>query len=147
MRTKVCLLAMMAVAFLHASAQPQERMNMPPGDNVVGKVTAVSKDSLTVAPLTGGDAVTVKVSDTTRVAKDRRPFKLEQIKVDDMVFARGESKSNGVQAAVVSVVNPEMVQRLQQGGGPGGRPDMGFNREDLGRNLLPVKSRPSTRPS
>ena len=58
MRTMVCSLAMMAVAFLHASAQPQERMNMPPGDNVVGKVTAVSKDSLTVAPLMGGEPST-----------------------------------------------------------------------------------------
>jgi len=136
MRTMVCLLAMMAVAFLHASAQPQERMNMPPGDNVVGKVTAVSKDSLTVAPLTGGDAVNVKVSDTTRVAKDRQPFKFEHIKVDDVIFARGELKNNSMQAAVVSVVNPEMIQRLQQGGGPGGRPNMGFNREDLGKNFI-----------
>lgn len=136
MRTMVCLLAMMAVAFLHASAQPQERMNMPPGDNVVGKVTAVSKDSLTIAPLTGGDAVAVKVSDTTRVVKDRQPFKLEQIKVDDVVFARGELKNNSMQAAVVSVVNPEMIQRMQQGGGPGGRPNMGFNREDLGKKFI-----------
>ncbi|HEX9256159.1 MAG TPA: hypothetical protein VF938_11460, partial [Candidatus Angelobacter sp.] len=89
-------MAMMAAAFLHASAQPQERMNMPPGDNVVGKVTAVSKDSLTIAPLMGGDAVNVKVSDTTRVAKDRQPFKLEQIKVDDVIFARGELKNNSM---------------------------------------------------
>lgn len=86
MRTMVCLLAMIGVALLHASAQPQERMNMPPGENVVGKVTAVSKDSLTVAQLMGGDAVTVKVSDATRVVKDRQPFKLEQIKVDDVIF-------------------------------------------------------------
>jgi hypothetical protein len=137
----VCLVAMMAVAFLHAFAQPQERMNMPPGDNVVGKVTAVSKDSLTVAPLMGGDAVTVKVSDTTRVAKDRQPFKFEQIKVDDVIFARGELKNNSMQAAVVSVVNPEMIQRMQQGGasgGPGGgiAPGGGFNREDLGKKFI-----------
>ncbi|HVG90141.1 MAG TPA: DUF5666 domain-containing protein [Alphaproteobacteria bacterium] len=131
-------MAIMTMAFLHASAQPQERMNMPPGDNVVGKVTAVSKDSLTIAPLMGGDAVTVKVSDTTRVAKDRQPFKLEQIKVDDVVFARGELKNNSMQAAVVSVVNPEMIQRIQQGGGPGGGigPGGGFNREDLGKKFI-----------
>jgi hypothetical protein len=132
-------MAIMAVAFLHASAQPQERMNMPPGDNVVGKVTAVSKDSMTIAPLMGGDAVTVKVSDTTRVAKERQPFKFEQIKVDDVIFARGELKNNSMQAAVVSVVNPEMIQRVQQmggaGGGPGG-PMGGFNREDLGKKFI-----------
>jgi hypothetical protein len=134
----VCLMAIMAVAFLQASAQPQDRMNMPPGDNVVGKVTAVSKDSLTVAPLMGGDAVTVKVSDTSRVVKDRQPFKLEQIKVDDVIFARGELKNNSMQAAVVSVVNPEMIQRVQQagaGGGPGGAMN-GFNREDLGKKFI-----------
>ena len=138
MRTMVCLLAMMALVFLQASAQPQERMNMPPGDNVVGKVTAVSKDSLTIAPLMGGEAVTVKVSDTTRVAKDRQPFKFEQIKVDDVVFARGELKNNSMQAAVVSVVNPEMIQRVQQGGGPGGGigQGAGFNREDLGKKFI-----------
>lgn len=139
MRRMFCLLAIMAAVFLHASAQPQERMNMPPGDNVVGKVTAVSKDSLTIAPLMGGDAVTVKVSDATRVAKDRQPFKFEQIKVDDVVFARGELKNNSMQAAVVSVVNPEMIQRIQQGGaaggGPGG-PMGGFNREDLGKKFI-----------
>lgn len=134
MRRMFCLLTMMAAVFLHASAQPQERMNMPPGDNVVGKVTAVGKDSLTIAPLMGGDVVTVKVSDTTRVAKDRQPFKFEQIKVDDVVFARGELKNNSMQAAVVSVVNPEMIQRLQQGG-PGG-PMGGFNREDLGKKFI-----------
>lgn len=141
MRTMVCLVAIMAVAFLHASAQPQERMNMPPGDNVVGKVTAVSKDSLTIAPLMGGEAVNVKVSDTTRVAKDRQPFKFDQIKVDDVIFARGELKNNSMQAALVSVVNPEMIQRIQQGGaggGPGGGigPGGGFNREDLGKKFI-----------
>lgn len=41
-----------------------------------------------------------------------------------------------MQAAVVSVVNPEMIQRLQQGGGPGGRPNRGFNREDLGKKFI-----------
>ena len=78
------------------------------------------------------------MSDTTRVAKDRQPFKFEQIKVDDVIFARGELKNNSMQAAVVSVVNPEMIQRLQQGGpggGPGG-PMGGFNREDLGKKFI-----------
>ena len=90
----------------------------------------------------GGDAVTVKVSDTSRVVKDRQPFKFEQIKVDDVIFARGELKNNSMQAAVVSVVNPEMIQRVQQmggaGGGPGGGigPGAGFNREDLGKKFV-----------
>jgi hypothetical protein len=102
----------------------------------VGKVTAISKDSLTVAPLMGGDTVNVKVSDTTRVAKDRQPFKFEQIKIDDVIFARGELKNNSMQATMVSVVNPEMIQRMQQGGGPGGPNMGGFNREDLGKKFI-----------
>ena len=39
---------------------------MPPGQTVIGKVTAVSKDSITVAPMSGGDPVVVKVGDNTR---------------------------------------------------------------------------------
>ena len=136
MRRVFCLMAIMT-AVLHAYAQPQDRGGtMLPGQNVVGKVIAVSKDSLIIAPLMGGDAVSVKVSDTTRVAKDRQPFKFEEIKVDDVIFARGELKDNSMQAAVVSVVNPEMIQRIQQGGGPGVVNMGGFNREDLGKKFI-----------
>jgi hypothetical protein len=110
--------------------------NMPPGENVVGKVTAVSKDSLTVAPLTGGEPVTIKIGESTRVMKERQPAKLEDIKVDEMVFARGKLSGNSMEAAIVSVVNPEMIQRLQQGGGPGGFNREGFNREDLGKKFI-----------
>ena len=121
----------------YAVAQGQIQIqggNMPPGENVVGKVTAVSKDSLTVAPLTGGEPVTVKIGESTRVMKERQPAKLEDIKVDETIFARGKLNGNTMEAAIVGVVNPEMIQRLQQGGGPGG---MGsFNREDLGKKFI-----------
>jgi len=111
----------------------QERGNMPPGDVVAGKVTTVGVDSLVVVPLIGGDPVTVKVSDTTRVFKERQPIKLSEIKPDDVVFARGELKSGSMQAVMVGVVNPEMIQRMEAGGpgGPGG-----FNREDLGKKFI-----------
>ncbi len=129
------------LSFVPVWAQTQEHggLNMPPGENVIGKVTAVSKDSLTVSPLMGGEPVTVKVSETTRVSKDRQPFKLEDIKIDDVVFARGELKNNVMQAAGVGVVNPEMIQRVQQGGAPGGaRGGMmaGFNPEDMGKKFI-----------
>jgi preprotein translocase subunit YajC len=123
-------------------AQDRGRMNMPPGENVVGKVTAVSKDSLTVSPLSGGESVTVKIGDSTRVMKQRQPVKLEEIKAGDTVFARGELNNKVMQAAVVSLVTPEMVQRLQQGGGFGGANAGGgfnrenFNREDLGKKFI-----------
>jgi hypothetical protein len=128
--------AMLLIAS-YAVAQGQIQIqggNMPPGENVVGKVTAVSKDSLTVAPLTGGEPVTVKIGESTRVMKERQPAKLEDIKVDETIFARGKLNGNTMEAAIVGVVNPEMIQRLQQGGGPGG---MGsFNREDLGKKFI-----------
>jgi hypothetical protein len=133
-------------------AQPQDRgggRNFPPGDNVVGKVTSSGKDSLVVAPMAGGDTVTVKVSDTTRVMKDRQPAKLSDIKVNDLVFVRGQLNGGVITAAAVGVVNPEMAQRMQQGGfgsrgngdgggagfrgGPGGG---AFNREDLGKKFI-----------
>jgi len=90
-----------------------------------------------LAPLTGGDPVTVKVSENTRVSKDRQPIKFEEIKSDDVVFARGNLNGNVMEAAMVGVVNPQMLQRVEQGGGPGpGRGPGGFNREDLGKKFI-----------
>lgn len=131
---KVLPILVLAGACLAAHAQI---INMPAGDNVVGKVTAVSKDSLTVSPLTGGEAVTVKVGEGTRITRERQPAKLEEIKAGEMVFARGKRNGNVMEATLVGVVNPEMVQRLQQGGGPGGAMMMGgFSREDLGKKFI-----------
>jgi len=112
-------------------ARPRERggMNLP-GENVVGKVTSISKDSLMVAPLMGGDPVTIKIGENTRVMKDRQPVKLDEIKVDEIVFARGELKNNTMQAGVVGVVNGDMIQRRQPGDG------QQFNREDMGKKFI-----------
>jgi hypothetical protein len=110
---------------------------MPPGDTVAGKVTTVGTDSLVVVPLIGGgEPVTVKVSDSTRVFKERQPIKLSEIKPDDVVFARGELKSGSMQAVMVGVVNPQMIQRMEQGGpgGPGGPGSI--NREDMGKKFI-----------
>ncbi len=138
-------MAMMALVFMQSPAQAQERggRNLPPGENVFGKVTAVGKDSLTVSRQQSGEAITVKVSDTTRVSKSRQPIKLEEIKVDDTVFARGELKSGVMQAAAVAVIDPEMAQRFSGGaggpGGPGGsrgRMMSGFAPEDMGKKFI-----------
>ena len=134
MRKMLLVTALLGVSFAHA--QEHGGMNMPPGDNVVGKVTAVSKDSLTVAPLTGEGPVTVKVSETTRVMKERQPIKLEDVKIDETIFARGKLNGNVMEAATVGVVNPEMVQRVQQGGGLSGGMIAGFNREDWGKKFI-----------
>jgi Domain of unknown function (DUF5666) len=139
----------LASTLLHA--QPQDRgggQNFPPGENVVGKVTSTGKDSLVVAPLAGGDTVTVKVSDTTRVTKERQPIKLSDIKKDDLVFVRGQLSGTAMSAAMVGIITPEMAQRIQQGGfgmgrGNGGGRGFGggagageFNRDDLGKKFI-----------
>jgi hypothetical protein len=140
------LLALFLLSAIYAVAQPQEgqRMNMPPGETVVGKVTAVSKDSITISPIAGGEPVTIKVGESTRVVKQRQPAKLEDIKTDDTVFARGKLNGNTMEAALLGVMTPEMAQRLQQmrqaGGlspqqGNGGPMGM-FNREDLGKKFI-----------
>ncbi|SRR5216684_4008905 len=105
---------------------------MPPGDNVVGKVTAITKDSLTVTPLQPGDPITIKVSDSTRFMKERQPASMQDVKVGDTIFARGPLNGQSMQAAVVGVVNPEMLQQRMQMGGPGGQ----FKPEDMGKKFI-----------
>ncbi len=133
-------------------AQPQERgdrRDVPPGDAILGKVTSVGKDSLVLSPLMGGDPVTVNITDTTRIMKDRQPVKLTDIKTDDVVFVRGQMNTGVLSAVVVGVLNPEMAQRIQPGGmirfgmgrGNGGGAGFGggagtFNREDLGKKFI-----------
>ena len=107
--------------------------NLPPGDNVVGKVTSAGKDSLIIAPLAGGDPITVKIGEDTRVSKEREPIKIEDVKTDDIIFVRGELKNNVIQAGRIAVVNPQMVQKFGQGGMGG---PMAFNRADLGKKFI-----------
>jgi uncharacterized protein DUF5666 len=140
MRKMLLVITLLLGSFVAAPAQTQERggMNLPPGDSVVGKVTAVGKDSLTITSLMGGDQITVKVGDATRVIRERQPAKLEEIKTDDTVFARGKQNGAVMEAAVVAVVNQEMIQRMHGGEGAGGGATMmgGFNREDLGKKFI-----------
>lgn len=130
------MMVVVSLGFIQSPAQMQERGGRPPGENVIGKVTAVGKDSLTVAQLQGGESVTVKVSDTTRVTKDRQPIKLGEIKVDQAVFARGDLKDGVMQAAMLAVVNPEMAQRFANGGGGGRGGVIGFKPEDMGKKFI-----------
>jgi len=134
MKKSGLILATFVLAAAAAVAQ------MPPGQSVVGKVTAVSKDSITVAPMSGGDPVVVKVGDNTRVFKERQPVKLSDIKVDDTVFMRGQLNGTTMEAAIVGVMTPEMAQRIQQGGGVfmvGGGGGAGqFKPEDWGKTFI-----------
>lgn len=100
-----------------------------PGDNVMGKVTKVSSDSIVINNL-NGSAITIKVSDQTRVMQGREPTKVSDIHVDDVVFARGQLSGAVMNALVVSKVDPAMTQRMQQG------PMGGMSPEDLGKKFI-----------
>jgi hypothetical protein len=114
---------------------PRERRNPPAGESVMGKISAISGDTITVARAAGGDAMTVKVGESTRFFKDREPIKLQDLKVGDSVFARGQINGNNLQAMMVALVTPEMMQRMQQGGfRPGG--GAMFIAGDLGKTVI-----------
>ncbi len=107
-------LVTVALSFLALfAANAAFAQGMPLGENVVGKVTAVTTNSLTVAPAAGGDPVTIKIGDKTRVLKERQPIKPTDIKVDEMVFARGTLSGATMDAVLVSAISPENVQRMQ----------------------------------
>lgn len=133
----VCLSVVVLPMAMAQSGEGRPR-NLPQGETVAGKVESVTKDSLVITPLAGGDPVTVKVGENTRVMKERQPVKLDAIKIGDAVFARGELNGKVVDARIVGVISPEMMQRLQQGGGAGmfGGGPRAFNREDLGKKFI-----------
>jgi Cu/Ag efflux protein CusF len=117
-----------------------------PGDRIFGKVTAVGKDSVTISPQGGSDAavdaktpVTIKVTDDTRINKQREPIKLSEIKAGDTVFAVGKRNGNSIQAAMVGVVPPEAIARMSSGQG-GGRMPFGpggqFDPADMGKKYI-----------
>lgn len=133
----------LCVGMLQVSAQPQGPgggRTMPPGEGLAGTVSSVGKDSFTLAPFGGGAPVTIKVSDSTRLMKERQPSKLADIKAGDTVFVRGNLKDNVMEAFMVGVVPPEMAERMKQGGGrmfaggPAGQ--QAFNPEDMGKKFI-----------
>lgn len=139
------LFLVLTLGLARMAAQPQggPGRNTPPGENVAGTVNAVAKGSLTVTPFNGGAAVTIKVSDSTRVMKDRQQASLSDIKAGDNVFAHGALKDNVMEALMVGVIPPEMAERMKQGGGgrifalagPGGGQGA-FNPEDMGKKFI-----------
>lgn len=145
MKHFVLILIVLSLTMVPAFAQGQGRgpSQARPGDNVAGKVTAVAADSVTVAPMNGGDPVVVKAGTDTRIMKQREPVKLSAIKVNDTVVARGHLTGNNLDAFIIAVIDPEMLQRIQQGGGMGGGAGAGngagrgqFKPEDWGKTFV-----------
>ena len=84
------------------------------GPGVMGEVTAISGNTITVKTAEGSS--TVNVTDQTRFRKDRQDAKLTDIKVGDHVFVRGQKGSDGsVQAEMVAVPPAGMMGNMRDG--------------------------------
>ena len=84
-----------------------QRANEGQGRPLFGKITVISKGSLELAK-PDGRTVAVKITDKTEYRKDRQTAELEDFKVGDMVFVRGEENAD-------HSVTAQMI-----GGGTGG---------------------------
>jgi uncharacterized protein DUF5666 len=156
MKAFVCCLAvwiLVSVAVVQGQQSPAERP-VPPGQMLVGKATAVNKESVVIAPVTGGNPVTVQIAATTRILEGREPAKVSDLKVGQTLICRGELNKDSMQAMFISIAppqmaqmleNPEVVKRMQENGGrvmmfggPGGPngPGADFKPEDLGKKFI-----------
>ena len=95
-----------------ANAAPDQEQGAPssagqrPGPNegrgqpLVGKITAINKGALELAK-PDGTTVAVKITEKTEYRKDRQAAKLEDFKVGEMVFVRGEENADHSVTALV----------------------------------------------
>jgi len=139
----VLLLTLLPLGLTAQTADPSAQEKAANGDRILGKVTAVGRDSVTITPLGGNDPavgsknpVTIKISDTTRLTKQREPIKLHDIKTGDSVFAAGRRDGDTIQASIVGVVPAEMAERMNSG--QGGRRMQGgqFDPADMGKKYI-----------
>jgi hypothetical protein len=83
------------------------------GQGLFGKITAINKGSLELAK-PDGTTVMVKITDKTEYRKDRQVAKLEDFKVGDLVFVRGDENAD-------HTVTAQMIGGRSGGGPEGGR--------------------------
>jgi preprotein translocase subunit YajC len=99
------------------------------GPGVFGKITAISKESIELAK-PDGTTVAVKITDKTEYSKDRQGAKLEDFKVGDLVFVRGEENAD-------HSVTAQMIGGRSGGGPEGGRgPGGGGGFGELGKDFV-----------
>ena len=118
-----------------ASAAPSQEQGAPrsggqrggpndgQGQGLFGKITAVNKGSLELAK-PDGTTVAVKITDKTEYRKDRQVAKLEEFKVGDVVFVRGEQNAD-------HSVTAQMI-----GGRSGGAPEGGRGFGEMGKDFV-----------
>jgi len=102
-------------------AQTAPSQNGQPGGHrrpgLVGTITAINGDTLTVKTMNGQSAQ-VNVNESTRFRKERQPATLADFKVGDEVFVRGQSTGeNTWQAEVVAAGSPGGFGRMREGMG------------------------------
>ena len=96
-------------------APPNGQMERHHRPGVAGTITAINAGSFTVKAV-NGQMVTVNLSEKTQFRKERQPAKLEDFKVGDQIFARGESTGeNTWQADMVGAGPPGGFERMREG--------------------------------
>lgn len=92
-------------------ARGETRENRGPG--LLGKIAAINNGSIELTK-SDGATVTVKITDKTEYRKERQSAKLEDFKVGDVVFVRGEENAD-------HSVTAQMIRRGEVGIIGGGR--------------------------
>jgi hypothetical protein len=113
-----------------ANAGRRPRLNDGQGRPTVGKITAIQEGTIQIETPDGG-SISVKITDKTEYRKDRQPAKLEDFKVGDLVFVRGEEGAD-------HSVTAQMIGAWS-GGGPkgGGRgPGGGGGFGEMGKDFI-----------
>jgi hypothetical protein len=99
------------------------------GQPLFGKITAINHGTVQLAKPDGTTAV-VKITDKTEFRKDRENAKLEDFKVGDLVFVRGEE--NADHSLTAQVIGGRSSGGAEGGRGPGG--GVGFG--ELGKDFV-----------
>jgi hypothetical protein len=99
------------------------------GQPLFGKITAINNGTVQLAKPDGTTAV-VKLTDKTEFRKDRQNAKLEDFKVGDVVFVRGEE--NADHSVTAQLVGGRSGAGAEGGRGPGGGAGFG----ELGKDFV-----------
>jgi Domain of unknown function (DUF5666) len=114
MRTASLLFVLLAAVFAVGQEAPPQDQPAPSQMQhrrdfrrmgVAGTITAVGSDTLTVKTEDGNTAQ-VTLTDKTQYRKDRQPAKLEDFKVGDQIFVRGQPAGEGAWQAEVVAARP-----------------------------------------
>lgn len=101
-----------------SQAEMQERMKEQMGKTIViGEVKSIDAPKLTVTR-TDGVEQTIEADESTSFRKGRgESITMPDIKPGDTIFARGELKNGAFVPVEINVLDPEMAQRIKEGGG------------------------------